>query len=54
MPAAFNGVYGFKPTTGRNSIVGVKYDCPTPFNLIKAATGPQARSVEDLKLFVKA
>ncbi|KAL6797860.1 amidase signature domain-containing protein [Trichoderma sp. SZMC 28013] len=53
VPAAFNGLYGFKPTPGRFSGKGVVV--PTPgHDSIAGTLGPFARSLRDLELFCKA
>ncbi len=46
VPAAFCGIAGFRPTTGRYSTQGC-----VPISALFAQIGPHARSVADLRLF---
>lgn len=52
LPAAYCGVYGFKPTFGVVSINGIQTDPKEPVNGLKslAVAGPLARKIEDLEL----
>ncbi|PHH91282.1 hypothetical protein CDD83_1092 [Cordyceps sp. RAO-2017] len=50
VPAAFNGVYGFKPSVGRVPLFGLECTM-VGFESIMAVAGPIGRSVDDLELF---
>lgn len=52
LPAAYCGVYGFKPTYGITSMIGVQTDPKDKVNGIRAiaVAGPLARSIDDLVL----
>ncbi|ONH66212.1 Acetamidase [Cyberlindnera fabianii] len=53
-PAAFNGVWGIKPTSLRLSGVGSSGAAETTVNFgVMPTVGPLANSVEDLELFMK-
>ncbi|RDA85218.1 hypothetical protein CP532_3284 [Ophiocordyceps camponoti-leonardi (nom. inval.)] len=52
VPAAFNGVYGFKPSSGRLPCSG--FECTMMgFESVAGTFGPMGRSVEDLDLFMR-
>jgi amidase len=52
IPAAANGVYGYKPTFGVIPMIGYSYSGWTGSNTgIPAVTGPLGHSVRDLQLF---
>ncbi|TFK32784.1 amidase signature domain-containing protein, partial [Crucibulum laeve] len=52
IPAAYCGIYSFKPGSGRISYAGARG--PTPgFEGIRTAAGPMGRSVQDLKLLAR-
>lgn len=52
IPAAFNGLYGFKPTAGRVPTSG--WECTmSGSESIPAVAGPLSHSVDDLELFFK-
>ncbi len=55
LPAAFSGVYGFKPTHGVTSLRGHIPPLPGEIYGIRelAVAGPLARSIEDLELAVR-
>lgn len=56
IPAAFCGLYGFKPTAGRLTIKGIANLNPyqvTKRILIRSVFGPVGRSVDDIVLFTK-
>ena len=56
LPAAFCGVFGFKPTAGRftlRGITGLNKYLRIKRQIVKSAFGPIARSVDDLILFTK-
>jgi amidase len=54
IPALCNGIYGFKPTSGRTPFAGKtppgRVGTPSP---ILPSIGPEAHSVRDLELFMK-
>lgn len=52
LPAAYCGVYGFKPTFGVVSLQGIQTDPAQETNGLKslAVAGPLARSIDDLEL----
>ncbi|MCB0496489.1 MAG: amidase [Cyclobacteriaceae bacterium] len=52
LPAAYCGVYGFKPTYGVTSLNGIQLDPKEKTNGIRtlAVGGPLARNIEDLEL----
>lgn len=51
-PAAFNGTYGFKPSSARTSLIGTT--APVVGNdVIATALGPVACSIDDLELFLQ-
>ncbi|CDK29247.1 unnamed protein product [Kuraishia capsulata CBS 1993] len=52
-PAAFNGIYGLKPSTGRLPHSGLEGNHDGMENII-GCVGPLARSAEDLSLFCRA
>jgi amidase len=52
IPAAFNGLYGLKPSTGRVPYQNVANSMDGQ-NLVLSALGPLANSVADLQLFMK-
>lgn len=53
-PAAFCGVYGFKPTAMRNPMTGIKV-ANVGHDSIRGAVGPMSSSsLDDLELFQKA
>lgn len=56
IPAAFCGIYGFKPSAGRTSFKGHDINGPTASGIrnIFSACGPLAISVADVELFCKA
>ncbi|PFH56204.1 hypothetical protein XA68_16898 [Ophiocordyceps unilateralis] len=52
VPAAFNGVYAFKPSADRLPSCGI--ECTMKgFESIQGTVGPMARSVDDLELFMR-
>lgn len=56
LPAAFAGVYGFKPTSGRYCQLGhsaVAFHDIMKFSFLTATTGPIGRCTDDLVLLVK-
>lgn len=54
IPAACNGVYGYKPTFGVIPMIGYSYSGWTGSNTgIPAVTGPLGHSVRDLALFTR-
>ncbi|KAI1380382.1 amidase [Hypoxylon crocopeplum] len=54
IPAACNGVYGYKPTFGVIPMIGYSYSGWTGSNTgIPAVTGPLGHSVRDLDLFTR-
>ncbi|KAI0009220.1 amidase [Xylariaceae sp. FL0662B] len=54
IPAACNGVYGYKPTFGIIPMIGYSYSGWTGANTgIPAVTGPLGHSVRDLALFAR-
>ena len=56
VPAAFNGIYGFRCSSLRISSQGITSPTPTgttSFNQINIGSGPLGKSVEDLKTGVK-
>ncbi|KAL2818241.1 amidase signature domain-containing protein [Aspergillus cavernicola] len=53
LPAAFNGVYGLRPTASRLPLAGLQAAGPGQES-IHPVVGPLARSVEDLELFMKS
>lgn len=52
LPAAYCGVYGFKPTFGVSSLQGIQTDPEQKTNGLKslAVAGPLARNIDDLEL----
>jgi Asp-tRNA(Asn)/Glu-tRNA(Gln) amidotransferase A subunit family amidase len=53
-PAAFCGVYGFRPSSLRNPVTGLKV-AASGQETIRGVVGPMAsRSIEDLELFQRA
>ncbi|BEI86671.1 hypothetical protein CcaverHIS002_0700170 [Cutaneotrichosporon cavernicola] len=52
-PAAANGVYAFKPTSGRLPAVGVSVIHPEGWHGMPRTQGALARSAEDLELYVQ-
>ena len=55
LPAAYCGVYGFKPTFGVVSLQGIQTDPKEKTNGLKslAVAGPLARSIDDLELAMR-
>lgn len=55
LPAAYCGVYGFKPTFGVVSLLGIQTDPKEKTNGLKslAVAGPLARNINDLELAMK-
>ncbi|KAL4869235.1 hypothetical protein BDV12DRAFT_168140 [Aspergillus spectabilis] len=53
MPAAFNGVYGFKPTAHRLPLAGLRGAGPGQESLA-GVVGPLAHSIDDIELFMKS
>jgi Asp-tRNA(Asn)/Glu-tRNA(Gln) amidotransferase A subunit family amidase len=53
LPAAFNGVYGFRPTACRLPLAGLRATGPG-HESIRGVVGPLAGSVDDLELFMKS
>ncbi|KAL4878803.1 amidase [Aspergillus karnatakaensis] len=53
MPAAFNGVYGFKPTAQRLPLAGLRAAGAGQESLA-GVVGPLARSINDVELFMKS
>ena len=51
-PAAFNGLYGMRPTSDRVPKFGVQSTAPGQLS-IKVSVGPNCHSLADLKLLVK-
>lgn len=52
VPAAFNGIFGLKPTTGRLPYCKVTNSWPDQ-NICPSVIGPHAKYLDDLKFFVK-
>jgi amidase len=52
LPSAYCGIYGFKPTFGVVSLIGIQTDPNEKVNGLKslAVAGPLARNIDDLKL----
>ncbi len=54
-PAAFNGVWGLKPSSKRISLIGsISAREDTTCEAIQAVLGPLSNSVDDLELFMKS
>ena len=57
IPAAYNGVFGIKPTSGRNIVRGhskLNFTSRAKFSFLRTNCGPITRSVDDLTLFLKS
>lgn len=52
IPAAFNGVYGFRPSASRLPYDGIELPGAGQES-VKCVIGPLARSVDDINLFMK-
>ena len=53
VPAVYNGIFGFKTSTGRVSSAGNIYDFIPTLEYNKSARGPLATSVDDVKLMLQ-